>query len=79
MNSIDPTKPGEPYERNDPKVRTANGNPKGKYSRFDFAFRASDAAHEAQKIVQNLEGVEVFALILLKSPDNHEEDADTVV
>lgn len=76
LHEFDPTKPGEPYERKNPKVRTANGNPKGKYSRSDFAFRASDAAYEAQKIVQSLEGVEIFALILLKSPDNHEEDAE---
>jgi len=75
LDEIDPTKPAEPYARNNPKVRTANGNPEGEYSRFDFAFRASDAAHEAQKIVQSLEGVEIFALILLKIPGNDEAEA----
>jgi hypothetical protein len=74
LDEFDPTKPGLPYETNNPKVRTANGNPEGEYSRFDFAFTASDAAHEAQKIIQNLEGVEIFALILLKIPGNHKEE-----
>jgi hypothetical protein len=61
----DPTKLSLPYENN-PKVRTANGIPEGTHSRFDFDFTAEDAPQEALKIVKSLEGVEIFALILLK-------------
>ena len=56
-------------------MRTANGNPEGEYSRFDFDFTASDAANEAKKIVQSLERVEIFALILLKITGNRKEQA----
>jgi hypothetical protein len=75
LDEFDPTKPEVPYAANNPKVRTANGNPEGEYSRFDFDFTASDAAHEAQKILQSLDGVDIFALILLKIPGNHKEQA----
>ncbi|KAM0549202.1 hypothetical protein ACHAPJ_009511 [Fusarium lateritium] len=61
----DPTKATFPYERN-LKMRTANGKPEGTRSRFDFAFTAEDAVQEALKIAKNLEGIEVFALVLLK-------------
>ncbi|KAJ3527151.1 hypothetical protein NM208_g10845 [Fusarium decemcellulare] len=61
----DPTKAGYAYENN-PKVRTANGKPEGTHSRFDFDFTAEDAPQEALKIVKSLEGVEIFALILIK-------------
>ncbi|KAI9699584.1 MAG: hypothetical protein M1820_007083 [Bogoriella megaspora] len=67
LDGWDPEVPGHvPYENN-VKVRTANGDPAGHHSRFDFAFTADDAPQEAKKIVKSLEGVGIFALILLKS------------
>jgi hypothetical protein len=48
-------------------VRTKNGDLKGTSSRFDFAFTAHDAPQEAKKIVKSLEGVDIFALFILKS------------
>jgi hypothetical protein len=54
------------YKRN-VKVRTSKGNPKGTNSRFDFAFTAADAGQEAKKIVESLEGVDIFALVLVKN------------
>ncbi|KPA37801.1 tol protein, partial [Fusarium langsethiae] len=62
----DPTQPSVPYYKN-PKVRTAKGSPEGTFSRFDFDFAAEDAAQEALRIVESLEGVEFFALILVKA------------
>lgn len=49
-----------------PKVCTANGNPKGTIASFDFAYRDHDAAEEAEKLVKSLEGVDIFALVLVK-------------
>ncbi|KAF4962494.1 hypothetical protein FSARC_9417 [Fusarium sarcochroum] len=66
----DPTTASVPYEKN-PKMRTANGNPEGTHSRFDFDFTAEDAPQEALKIVKSLEGVEVFALILMMTEEEH--------
>ncbi|KAI8648417.1 HET domain-containing protein [Fusarium sp. Ph1] len=69
----DPNKAGFPYDNN-PKVRTANGKPEGTHSRFDFDFTAEDAPQEALKIVKSLEGVEIFALILLKVTEESYDD-----
>ncbi|KAL9093996.1 MAG: hypothetical protein Q9165_003666 [Trypethelium subeluteriae] len=67
LDGWNPEMPGHyPYENN-VIVRTASGNPEGEYSRFDFAFTANDAPQEAKKIVKSLQGVDIFALILLKS------------
>ncbi|KAL1600618.1 hypothetical protein SLS60_007004 [Paraconiothyrium brasiliense] len=52
---------------NNVKVRTKSGDPKGTSSRFDFAFTHDDAPQEAKKIVKSLEGVDIFALFMLKS------------
>ncbi|KAJ4247465.1 hypothetical protein NW762_013140 [Fusarium torreyae] len=67
----DPTRPNIPYQTI-PKMHTANGNPEGTHTRFDFAFTADDAPQEALKIVKSLKGVEVFALILLKTEEGKE-------
>lgn len=69
----DPTKAGFPYDNN-PKVRTATGKPEGTHSRFDFDFTVEDAPQEALKIVKSLEGVEIFALILLKVMEEGYDD-----
>ena len=65
IDGWDPTMPSIAYDKN-PKVRTANGSAEGVYSRFDFASTASDAPQEALKIVRSLEGVDIFALVMLK-------------
>ncbi|RSL45790.1 hypothetical protein CEP54_014128 [Fusarium duplospermum] len=61
----DPNKAGFSYDNN-PELRTANGKPEGTHSRFDFDFTAEDGPQEALKIVESLQGGEIFALILLK-------------
>ncbi|KAL9115744.1 MAG: hypothetical protein Q9227_000112 [Pyrenula ochraceoflavens] len=76
LDNWDPETPGHvPYENN-VKVRTAGGNPEGQHSRFDFAFTADDAPQQAKKIVKSLEGVEIFALILLKSRSSKRDPAN---
>ncbi|PVH98971.1 HET-domain-containing protein [Periconia macrospinosa] len=60
-----PEVPGHYPYYNNVKVRTAKGNPEGFHSRFDFNFTADDAPEEARKIVKSLEGIELFALLLL--------------
>ncbi|KAJ4304635.1 hypothetical protein N0V90_000161 [Kalmusia sp. IMI 367209] len=63
----DPEAPGHyPYDNNI-KVRTEKGDKEGTYSRFDFAFTADDAPQEAKKIAKSIEGVDIFALVILKS------------
>ncbi|OAG06439.1 HET-domain-containing protein [Paraphaeosphaeria sporulosa] len=77
MDDWDPEVKGYKYNKN-VKVRTGNGNPKGGFSRFDFDFTAEDAPQEAKKIVKSLEGVEIYALFILKSHgwnSNASEDA----
>lgn len=67
LEGWDPEAPGHvPYYNNVP-VRTKHGNQVGFSSRFDFAFTADDAPQEAKKIVKSLEGVDIFAIFILKS------------
>lgn len=67
LDDWDPEAPGHfRYERN-VKVRTKKGAPEGAHSRFDFAFTAEDAPKEAKKIVKSLDGVDIFALVLIKN------------
>ena len=76
LDDWDPEMPGHfPYDNN-VRVRTANGDPEGEYSRFDFAFTADDAPQEAKKIVKSLDGVEIFALILLKTQSLKQNKTD---
>ncbi|KAF7512264.1 hypothetical protein GJ744_001832 [Endocarpon pusillum] len=73
IDNWDPTKPGLPDENN-PKFRTANGSTDGVYSLFDFDYGAPDAPQEALKIVKSLEGVDLFALVMLKSHRREDDD-----
>lgn len=65
MNDWDPNGTSHPYTIN-PKMRTATGQPEGTYSRLDFDFTAENAPQEARKIVADLEGVDIYALILME-------------
>ncbi|KAF4499672.1 hypothetical protein FAGAP_4123 [Fusarium agapanthi] len=71
----DPTKPGFAYENN-PPIRTAHDET---HSRFNFDFTADDAPQEVLKIVENLEGKELFAFILLKVKEPDEETYHAVI
>ncbi|KAL4728785.1 hypothetical protein ACLX1H_003184 [Fusarium chlamydosporum] len=47
-------------------MRTATGQPEGTYSRLDFDFTAENAPQEARKIIADLEGVDIYASILME-------------
>jgi hypothetical protein len=70
---VDPDNTGIPYENN-PKVWTETGNPEGVHSRFDFAFSGKSGKEEGLAIVQSLEGMSLFALLLATTI--YEEDGD---
>jgi hypothetical protein len=67
LDNWDPEGPGHHLYDNNIRVCTEKGNPKGTYSRFDFAFTADDAPQEAKKIAKSLEGVDIFSLVILKA------------
>lgn len=60
-----PHEEGKTFYMN-PKGRTANGRFEDTEIRFDFDYEAEDGPQEVLRIVKSLEGVDVFALILLK-------------
>jgi hypothetical protein len=65
------TKGPDPHEEflpfgTNPKVNTAHGKPKGTYCHLDFHYSAEDNPQEAIKGTRSLEGVDIFALILVK-------------
>jgi hypothetical protein len=60
-----PQEEGKTFNMN-PKGRTANGRFEDTETRFDFDYEADDGPQEVLRIVKSLEGVDVFALILLK-------------
>lgn len=76
LEDWDPEVKGQYKYSNNVKVRTANGDPKGGPSRFDFDFTADDAPQEAKKIVKSLEGVDIFALFILKSDSWTSDSSD---
>ena len=67
LENWDPEAPGQYKYDTNIKVRTKNGDQKGIRARFDFAFTADDAPKEAKRIAKSLEGVDIFALFILKS------------
>jgi hypothetical protein len=58
------------------KARTAKGEPKGSNTRFDFPFASEDAPKEAKRIVKSLEGVDIFALALVKTEARDPKDGN---
>lgn len=56
---------GKTFSMN-PEGRTVNGRFEDTEIRFDFDYEAEDGPQEVLRIVKSLEGVDVFALILLK-------------
>ncbi|KAF2449937.1 HET-domain-containing protein [Karstenula rhodostoma CBS 690.94] len=76
LEDWDPEAKGQHKYQNNVGVRTKNGDPKGCSSRFDFAFTADDAPQEAKKIVKSLEGVDIYALFILKSRSWKADDTE---
>jgi len=76
LDNWDPeASPHHAYDNNI-KVRTANGNQEGDHARFDFAFTDDDAPQEAKRIVKSLEGIDIFALIILKAGSYNQDETD---
>jgi hypothetical protein len=69
---VDPEGTGIPYHNN-PIVRTEKGDPDGTFSRFDFPFSAPTGREDALDMVKSLEGVDIFALIITRSPSDDED------
>ncbi|KAF1971255.1 hypothetical protein BU23DRAFT_570036 [Bimuria novae-zelandiae CBS 107.79] len=76
LEDWDPEAPGHYKYSNNITVRTKNDDQKGVYARFDFAFTAEDAPQEVKKIAKSLEGVDIFALFILKSRSWNADAAD---